>query len=464
MPPPKFATARDLSAPTMGTRQGEFARVWLRAPFMPAQQLIADVAGELRPNGLPRYPLVLVTEPRQAGKSHLSMAQTGERCFSRPGFRSWYTAQTGGDARDQFLKFSEETLLNTPLARVVRTLRGNGHEVMKYPNGSTLRPHPPTEDAMHGKQSDRNDIDEAWAFSEEEGKQLLQAIAPTQLTRPGAQTFIWSAGGTARSTWLASLVARGRAGDPNIAYFEWGIPDDMALDDLEGIAAHHPAYGYTITLDSIRALRAALEDDAEFARAAGNRWTEVIGGAIPADQWNAARTLDPIPEGVRVGYGAARAMDGTEVAVVAAAVVGGVPVAEVLEVFPAHGAAARVKAWVGSNPVAVPGGPSEVLAADLVALRANVVPVATAGMSAGCATLADALTARAIRFRPHLALDAAVAVAGRRYVADGGWVWARVGSGASVASLEAATIAVRQVTATAPEPALVVRFAKDSAA
>jgi hypothetical protein len=88
---------------------------------------------------------------------------------------------------------------------------------MKFPNLSQLRPHPPTEAALHGKQSDRNDIDEAWAFEEVRGKALMQAVAPTQLTRPHAQTFIWSAGGTAGSTWLADLVARGRGGDPGIA-------------------------------------------------------------------------------------------------------------------------------------------------------------------------------------------------------------------------------------------------------
>lgn len=465
MPEPRFATERDPSRPTLGTVQGQFARVWLGHGLMPAQQLIADVAGELRPDGLPVYPLVVVTMPRRGGKSHLAMAQTGERCFSRPGFRAWYTAQTGGDARDQFLKFSDETLDGTPLGQIVRTLRGNGHEAMKFPNGSTLRPHPPTEEAMHGKESDRSDIDEAWAFDHAEGKALMQAVAPTQLTRPAAQTWIWSAGGTARSTWLAELMARGRGGDPNMAYFEWGIPDDLPLDDLEAIAAHHPAYGHTITLDAITKLRAQITDDSEFARAVGNRWTEAIGGAIPAELYREAVTTQPIPEGARVGFGAARAADGTETAIAAAAVLeDGTAVAEILDVVPAYGSADHVHRWAGLDPVIVdPNGPSAVLAEDLRRTGARLVPWTGRDSSAACAWVLDALHAHRLRFRPHPALDAAVAVAGRRTVGDGGFMWARLSAGASVAALEAVTWAVAAVTRTVPEPSLVVRFGGEAA-
>ena len=442
MPTPKFATPRDPTVPTMGVRQGAFARVWLRKPLMPWQQLVADVSGELQPDGLPRHRLIVVTLPRQAGKSHLAMAQTGERAFSRPEFLAWYTAQTGGDARDQFLKFNDDVIDGTPLDRVVHTLRGNGHEVMRWPNGSTIRPHPPTEKALHGKQSDRNDIDEGWAFTEDEGKQLLQAISPTQLTRPGAQTFIWSAGGTAASTWLASLVARGRAGDPGICYFEWGIPDDLPLDDLEAVAAYHPAYGHTVSLDSMRTLRTQLEDDAEFARAAGNRWTEVIGGAIRADTWREVQWGASIPDDARVAFGAARAADGSEVAVAAAAEVGDLVVCEVLDVLPdVHGAAVHVAAWAEGQRLAVdPSGPSAALHAALTKDHVRgLLTMTTRDVSVACTDLTDALKPRKYRFRPHPALDAAVRVAGTRRVGDGGVAWARVAAGSSIAALEACT-------------------------
>lgn len=449
---PKFMTPRDPAAPTLGTLQGEFARIMLGAPLMPAQQAIADVTGELRlddTTGLwvPKYSLCVITEQRQAGKSHLAMSQIGERCFARPGFRSWYTAQTGADARDQFVKFHEEVVMGKPMEPFVRTLVGAGREVMKFKNGSQLRPHPPSEEALHGKQSDRNDIDEAWAHSEDEGRLLMTAISPTKLTRPGAQTFVWSAGGTANSTWLASLVARGRAGDPSICYVEFGIPEGADPEDLDVIAEHHPAYGHTITREALAAMRADFGDDAAgWARSAGNVWTEVVGGAIPVASWERSRALDPIPASAPVAYGAARAADGSEVVLAAAAEVAhGRYVVEVLAVIPdVYGAAAQVLASVDGDLAVDPVGPSASLHDDLTLAEAQLVPVSSRDAAAATALVLDALAVEdpPVRYRRNEALDKAVRVAGTRRLGDGGVLWARVASGASIASLEAATLAL----------------------
>lgn len=456
MPPPKFATERDESAPTLGTRAAKFASVWLAAPFMPHQRFIADVAGELKTDPdtgalVPRYPLVLITEPRQAGKSHQAMAGIGERCLSRRDFRAWYTAQTGSDAMDQFLKFNDEVVVGTPLERVVSIKRGNARPGLWLPNGSSLRPHPPIEDAMHGKQSDRNDIDEAWSFSESQGRDLMQAIGPTQLTRPGAQTWIWSAGGTADSTWLAGLVARGREGDPDICYVEFGVPDELDVEDLQAVADYHPAYGHTISLDSLRGLRQQFGDDlAGWARAAGNRWTEVIGGVISSAVWGGARTIDPAPEGAPVGYGVATSLDRTETAVVAA--VAGPDrsvIIEVLAMLPgAYGVADQVALGTQDGELSVdPVGPSAALADALGRVeREDVLLMKSRDVAAACAGFVDGLTAGAVRVRPHPSLDAAVKVAARRALGDGGWTWSRTSARSSIAALEAATWAYWSLT------------------
>lgn len=469
MPAPRFATQRNYDRPTLGTRRRDFARIWLRKPLLPWQCLVADVTGELDPTTmLPYYDMVVVTVQRRAGKSHLSMTKTAERCVSVPGWRAWYTAQTGSDARDAFLEFDEDVIDGTPLAGLRRTLRGNGHEVMRFANGSTLRPHPPTEKSLHGKSSDDNDIDEAWAFSSEDGRLLMQAISPTQATRPAAQTWVWSAGGTPQSTWLAQLVADGRAGrvpvtndDPRVAYFEWGIPDDMDLDDLEGIASYHPAYGHTVSLAALRRMRTQLPDDADYARAAGNRWTEIIGGAIPAGDWLAVRCNDPIPDHVPVTYGAARAADGSHVVLTAAAPVGDRVLVEVLDVMPAFAPAERIQGWVGDDPVAVlPTGPSASLRDDLALGGVRLYDMTGRDEATGVQQLLDAIAARAVAFRQHQVLDDAVKVTGTRRVADGGKAWARVAAGAPIAAIESATVAVwgvRRRPVPVPAPVIHVR-------
>lgn len=464
LPAPKAATARNYDRPTIGPLREAFSRIWLGAPLMPWQRWVSDVMGELDPDtGLPWYDVGVVTVQRQSGKSHLSMTKTCERCMSRPKWRAWYTAQTGQDARDQFMKFDEDNIEGTPLRYVIKTLRGNGHEVMKFPNMSQLRPHPPTEKSLHGKQSDENDIDEAWAFDLADGRALMQAVAPTQLTRPWAQTWIWSAGGTPKSEWLGQLVADGRSGlqtmdlsgggDPvRVAFFEWGIPDDLDLGDLEAIASYHPAIGHTMTLDGLRKLRSNLPDDGDFARAAGNRWSEVIGGAIPADLWTARRHHDVIPDSAPVAYGAARSPDGTEAALVAAAAVGDLVVVEVLEVVkPSHGAAHVIKGWLGSDAVAVdPTGPSATLVDQLKLAKVKLLRVREGDRqrdftgrdaAAGVADFLDGLRSGMYVCRPNDDLDAAAAVAATRHVGDGGTQWAQLRSG-SIATLAAASSAV----------------------
>jgi hypothetical protein len=202
-----------------------------------------------------------------------------------------------------------------------------------------------------------------------------------------------------------------------------------------------------VTAASLARLRAQLPDDAEFARAAGNRWTEVIGGAIPADLWATVRDVTEIPDGVPVGFGAARAVDGSHVVVAAAADLGGRVVSEVLEVLPAHAAADRVKSWADGNSLAVRrDGPSAGLADELERLRVQLLPVTARDEAAACMNLTDGLPAKAYTFRPHPALDAAVRVAGRRRTAGGGYVWAPTAAGASIAALDAVTMAAYAVT------------------
>lgn len=471
---PKFITQPDLTRPSLGRRYSRFSRVWLNQSLMPHQDYIGDVSGELVEDpetGLlvPAYSMCVITFQRQGGKTHLAMTRVGERCMTVPGFQAWYTAQTGSDAREQFLKFADSYARpNVPLGAVVRTLRGAGREVMKYPNTSEHRPYAPTDEGLHGKQSDNNDIDEGWSFTESRGKVLLQGSGPTALTRPAEQTFVWSAGGTAQSTWLANLVARGRAGEPGLFYAEFGVPDELPIegeltdDDYREIASYHPAIGHTITIAALKKLRTKLPDDAEYARAAGNRWTEIIGGTIGHDVWESVRYHDPVPDAGAVGYGAARAADGSEVAVVAAVQVDpDLVVCEVLDVLPPYGAAKHVNALTTDGDLAVDAvGPSASLVDGLRKLGRPLVPLTTRDVSAATTNIIDSLPHRAIRFRPHPALDGARKVAGTRPSGDGGKLWARVAAGESIATIEAATLAVWALGhRAAPESQPVVAFA-----
>lgn len=447
LPRPRFGTARNPSRRTHGHLVARVARA-LGRPLLPWQRLVADVGSELDEDGNYYYPLVIVTVQRQSGKTTLVESVGVQRCM-RPGRKVWYTAQKGQDARDKFLEMAAD-LRASPLDPYVSLRRTNGSEQLTFlPTGSTFRPFPPIEDALHGKQSDLVFPDEAWAFSLAEGQALEQAIVPTQATRAGPQIWILSTAGTLRSVWFRGYVERGRmADDARVAYFEWSIPDDADAADLRVIADHHPAYGHLISWDSL-VRSATILPAGEFARAFGNRWTSQGERTIPADAWARAVVSTALPAG-RPAFGIDVALDGAHAAIIAC--VGSR--LEVVEYRPNT-------EWVvprylqlrdRHDPVGValdPRGPAAMVADRLdravadgltdlapVVHKLSVLETVTA-----CAELLGGIrnvppTVTALR---HPALESAVDGAARRMVGDGGYVWARRTSTADICPLTAAT-------------------------
>src|SRR5262245_55344483 len=79
---PKFATRRRPERPTFGPRLAKIA-AQLGQPFMPWQRLAADVGGEYDPaTGVPYYREVIITIPRQSGKTTLFLSWQIDRCLA----------------------------------------------------------------------------------------------------------------------------------------------------------------------------------------------------------------------------------------------------------------------------------------------------------------------------------------------------------------------------------------------
>ena len=461
MVPARFATPRDPSRRTMGAAVGRVARARGK-PLMPWQQMVADVGGEVDDRGLFVYSLCLVSVQRQAGKTELKEDQAVQRALQGPNRRCWDTAQTGQDARDKHRELAD-AVMSGPLRDVITSRRqAAGSEGLVFANGSTLRPHPPTRDAMHGKQSDHNDIDEGWAFDELRGAELLQAIIPTQATRPGAQTWVWSARGDRSSTWFHGLLEQGYAQLPRVALFDFGIPLDADPTDLEVIAAHHPAYGLTIGMEALEAAQSALSPG-EFARAYGNVPTGAGERVIPLEPWEAARTVDPLPAG-RPAYGLAVSRDGTTGTLVAAVIdPAGRPVVEVIDHRPG-------RSWLvervlelrdaGQGVAVDRKGPAAPVADRLELAGVEILAPSGSDAAAACQDTYDRLTdpagPRALH-RSHEALDDAVDTAERRWIGDGGWVWKRNPHSAPLEAFSLAAWAVARNPV--PEPAPFVMFA-----
>lgn len=290
----------------------------LGTPFMPWQRQVADVACELDPADTRRwrYPVVVVTVPRQSGKTTLVRAVTVHRAVTRPGARIFATAQRGKDARARWFDLVER-VEHSPLASAVTVLRGTGSEACKFPNGSRISPFAPVPSALHGETPPLVVIDEGWAFDAAQGEALEAAIRPAQITLPDRQLWIISTAGTAESTWLRGWVDRGRAAvdDPSsgVAYFEWSADEDAdpyAPDTLD----FHPAVGHTITRDDILA-EADQTSPGNYQRGYLNLWTVSTETILDLDLLDdlTADLAKPDPSTVALAYDVAQDRSGASI-------------------------------------------------------------------------------------------------------------------------------------------------------
>lgn len=433
---------------------------------MPWQEYAADVIGELDDRGLPRWSTVILSVPRQSGKSSLMAAVAVHRAIIRREGRVWLTAQTGADARDLWLE-CQERISRSPLAAAFFWRRANGTENLECKlTHATFKPHPPTEEKLHGKQSDLNIIDEAWVFDEAEAKALMQAIDPTQITRPGAQIIIVSTMGTAKSTWFHGLVDQARAGDPNMAILDWGIgPEDDPLD-LETVAAHHPALGHTVTMDKLDKARSRMAaNPAEFARAYGNRATGAIERLIPEDAWKAALSDEAIPTDAVISFGAAVDIDRTRGAI-AAAWHSESDDRIFIEIVESKAGTAWLaprlrdldQAHTHAGIIIDRVGPSGALFDELDRSGVEVQAIQSRELTAGTAEFFDRInhSPPKVSIRYDQTLDLAAEIVTSRYLGDA-WTWDRKNSGGSIAPLEAATLALIGATHNKLEPMPCVR-------
>jgi hypothetical protein len=125
---PRWSTPRSRDRQTLGPEILTIGRQ-LGHTLMPWQQLVADTGLEIdRDSGLPAFREVVVTVPRQSGKTTLVLAWELQRALMWNSMqRCAYTAQTGWDARRKLIDDQAPILMGSPLkATVTRVFRGSG--------------------------------------------------------------------------------------------------------------------------------------------------------------------------------------------------------------------------------------------------------------------------------------------------------------------------------------------------
>ena len=308
-PAPAYSPERDLSYSSEGAEIARVARL-LGIELMPWQRHVVDIATEYRLDEHGRraykYRNVVVTVPRQSGKTTLMTPVRVHRIMTRPGIDAFSTAQTGKAARDRILKMIEQ-VETSPIAPLFKPLRSNGAEGLKVhgTNSRCVRFSPVT-GALHGETPHLVDFDEIWRYSEETGDMLLGGARPAMITL-GARAQVWmvSTKGTAASTFMNRYISAGEAGtDPSLAYFAWQMPAGADMDDPATWWEFHPALGNTISEEDLATeMYAEGMSHNERVRAYMNLITTVVDSIIDAEAWASLAAEPPAPDLAEVGIG-----------------------------------------------------------------------------------------------------------------------------------------------------------------
>jgi phage terminase large subunit-like protein len=445
---------------------------------MPWQRYVADVALEVEedPNtGImrPAYRQVVLTVPRQSGKTTLLLSVLIHRCLAWGSAQQvTYAAQTGVAARAKFMDEHVPLLERSVFSNMIDVRRTNGHEAVVWANRSRHSISAATEKAGHGQTLDLAVIDEAFAYPD---ARLEQAFVPAMQTRHDAQLWIVSTAGTPASTYLRDKVDAGRAmidagHAGRTAYFEWSAPDDAPSDDPATWWSCMPALGVTVDEATVQAARESMPDD-EFRRAFLNQWRDgqSAEGGFPASSWSAcadvrATPLDPVVFGVDVSPNA-----GSASIVVAGKTIDGRDLVEVVDQRPGAGwVAGRLlelaARWAPAAITIDATGPAASLIPSLERERIPLIVVSGSDSAKAAGLIYSAVLDNKLVHRDDPALNAAVAGAVRRSAGDA-WRWNRKDSSTDISPLCAATVAhwisVQHQPRTSPSVIDLSRFLED---
>lgn len=475
---PRFATPRNIDRRTLGGEVGEVMAA-LGTPPMPWQQQVLDVAyeldedateeassaaGEFRPRLWYREPRVTVE--RQAGKTqkalgrHLHRQQKSRVYGWNPRPTSIYMAQTASDAREKMVEEWFPVLEDSPydteaaevdgVLRVRQYLRANGKEAIKFFGGGRIVTKPPTRTGGHGVSATALvDLDEAFAHRDATAE---QGVRPSMITSVSPQLWIVSTAGTAESEYLWGKVDDGRSrcetGEyGRVCYFEWSFPEDCDPADERVWCDYHPAIGYTIDLDALRAEFDSMDLD-EFKRAYGNMWTATVKRLVPADAW--AGCLNPSSEIVGEMFLTADAAPGAGSGRSTSIAVGGWNLqgkshAEVIDSAPGLSWVAKrigdlTRKWRRIQKLYLdPTGPIGSIVPDIERESAvGIEYIDARTMAAACGRhLDDILSGDFVHIGQDV-LDRAVDGAAKRTLLDS-WAWARRNSASDISPLVAVT-------------------------
>lgn len=424
------------------------------------QRLVLDVACEVDDKGLFVYREVIITVPRQSGKTTLILCKCTHRCLAWPRMVVTYAAQTRNDSRKKWEDDYLEALDTSVFGGKFRARKTNGNEAVIWKaTRSRFGISSTTEKSGHGSTLDEAYIDEAFA---QQDARLEQAFKPAMVTRANAQMWVVSTAGTEKSLYLLGKVERGRAAVESgithgIAYFEWSAPEDEQDYGNPEVwrrcmpALHWPDCGddcgeHTVTEATIRSDYLSMDLN-EFRRAYLNQWCPQVTHEpiVDPDVWEALGDTRSKWAGV-VAFGISVNPERTTASIGASGVRTDKRLAvEVIENRPGTGWIVErcvelgkkhetLGFWVDKRSAA------KSLINDLIEADVKVHLLDSSEYAVACGQWYDDATQNRLRHRRDTRLTDAMLAVTKREVGDA-WAFERRGTGTDITPLDGATLA-----------------------
>lgn len=444
----------------------EFARDVLATPLDPWEAWLAIHAGELLPDGRPRFRTVLVIVARQQGKTFLLQVLTLFWLFVERQKFILGTSTNLDYARESWLATVARAQDAEELAEEIAyggVREANGQECLTTVDKCRYKIAASNRRGGRSLTINRLILDE---LREHQTWDAWNAATKAQNAVMDAQAFAITNQGDDKSVVLDALrepaleyISTG-VGDPRLGMFEWSSPDDADPTDLHALAQANPNLGRrtdpdALLGDAVRAKRAGGDELAGFRTEVMCQRVALLNPAVDPSYWRACAEPDMTLEALReqivlcvdVSY------DDHHVTLAAAAPgVDGVVHGEIMGAWSSTAAARteirelcqqlrpRALGWF-------PSGPATILGADVKALHKDglvgrklyltsdemreeapgVVALVDREASAACQSLADYVKNRAFVHPDDELLNAHIEASTRQDNGDG-WRFARRGS------------------------------------
>lgn len=404
---------------------------------------------------------VMISIPRQVGKTYLISALVFADAIINPGTTTVWTAHHFKVCRETFqaLRGLAESELLRPHVDADKIYTAAGNESITFRNGSRILFMARENNALRGFAKIRRLIlDEGQILSE----RAMADIVPTMNQSSNPQAILMGTPPKPNdpSEVFTNLRNEALAGkSEGLLYVEFAAPDASDLDDRAAWAKANPSFPARTSERAIARMRKLFATDDDFAREALGIWDGAASHrVISADSWAVCAAPNLIDAGGEVALALDVSPDRSTATIASASWTdAGLPYVDVVETRrgdPDWGVQRFVDMCERHDvrAVVVDGMSAAGSLIDPLRQRGVTVTVTTARqMASAFGGFYDAVMDGGVRHLDQPLLNVALSVARKRRIGDSGFGWSRKDSESDITPVTAATLALWGLTSSEVE-------------